>query len=100
MTDRQSILNQEYANVLEQTRPFFQLRPRVFPDGNLWCALYGENLQEGVAGFGETPYLASYDFDKNWMNQKAGPSQPKYCERREKCETGLGICVCEDEVSP
>ena len=24
-------------------------------DGNLWCALVGENLQEGLAGFGTTP---------------------------------------------
>ena len=24
-------------------------------DGDQWCALYGENLQEGVAGFGRTP---------------------------------------------
>ena len=23
-------------------------------DGSQWCALVGENLQEGVAGFGET----------------------------------------------
>ena len=24
-------------------------------DGNKWCALLGENLQEGLAGFGDTP---------------------------------------------
>jgi hypothetical protein len=26
------------------------LRPRIFIDGNQWCVLYGENLQDGVAG--------------------------------------------------
>jgi hypothetical protein len=50
------------------------LRPRVFPDGNQWCALYGENLQEGVAGFGDTPAKASVDFDIQWLNAKAGPN--------------------------
>ena len=27
-------------------------------DGNKWCALIGGDLQEGVAGFGDTPMLA------------------------------------------
>ncbi len=26
----------------------------ISKDGNMWCALIGPNLQEGVAGFGET----------------------------------------------
>ena len=41
-------------------------RPKLFVDGNLWCALYGEDLQNGVAGFGDSPYLAMQDFNKNW----------------------------------
>lgn len=55
---------------MERSRPFMLLRPKVFPDGNQWCALYGENTQEGVAGFGDTPSLAALDFDKNWYGQK------------------------------
>ena len=42
------------------------LHPRVFLDGNKWCALYGENLMEGIAGFGDSPILAVYDFNKAW----------------------------------
>lgn len=41
-------------------------RPRIAIDGNMWCAVYGDNIQEGVAGFGESPALAMADFDKNW----------------------------------
>lgn len=26
----------------------------IAKDGNMWCALIGINLQEGVAGFGKT----------------------------------------------
>lgn len=42
------------------------LRPRIFIDGNQWCVLYGENLQEGVCGFGDTAMLAVYNFNRAW----------------------------------
>jgi hypothetical protein len=35
------------------TRPL-----KVYPDGNQWCALWGDDIQSGVAGFGDTPALA------------------------------------------
>lgn len=41
-------------------------RPRLTIDGNQWCALYGDNLHEGVAGFGDSPGSAMYDFDRQW----------------------------------
>jgi hypothetical protein len=41
-------------------------RPKLSIDGNQWCALYGDNLQDGVAGFGDSPELAMVDFNKNW----------------------------------
>ena len=28
---------------------------KIFPDGDQWCALVGENLQEGICAFGSTP---------------------------------------------
>lgn len=42
------------------------LKPRIFIDGNQWCVLYGENLQDGVCGFGDTPMLAVYAFNRAW----------------------------------
>ena len=42
--------------------------PTLSQDGSMWCALYGENLQEGVAGFGETPEKAMAAFDHAWKN--------------------------------
>lgn len=72
----QAILNTQFnaaleANATEQARraPHVLMRPAIYPDGNQWCALYGANLQEGVAGFGDTPELACADFDKNWASQ-------------------------------
>jgi len=46
------------------------LKPRIFIDGNQWCVLYGENLQDGVAGFGSSPIKAVYDFNKAWHKEK------------------------------
>jgi len=63
--------------------PHSRMKPRVFPDGSMWCALYGDNLQDGVAGFGATPAAACADFDVNWNGQtllqkeKADPLPPQ-----------------------
>lgn len=48
------------------TRPSAVYRPTLSIDGNQYCALYGADLQSGVAGFGDTPDAAMADFDKNW----------------------------------
>lgn len=42
---------------------------KISLDGNMWCWLYGEDLQCGIAGFGKSPYLAALDFNKNFMEQ-------------------------------
>lgn len=43
------------------------LKPRVFIDGDKWCVLYGDNLQDGIAGFGSTPLEAVRDFNASWQ---------------------------------
>lgn len=61
------------------------LRPRVFIDGNKWCVLYGEDLMNGVAGFGDSPMLAVYDFNKAWRKEIKHDSkrtqQPAACPK-------------------
>lgn len=54
---------------LTLTSPHILMRPKVYPDGGQWCALYGRDIQEGVAGFGNTPLGACLDFDRNWNSQ-------------------------------
>ena len=58
-------------------RPHVLFRPHVFPDGDKWCALYGDNLQDGVAGFGDTPHKACLDFDKKGKSERAQASVAK-----------------------
>ena len=48
-------------------RPSAVYRPDLMRDGNQWCALYGADLQVGVAGFGDSPAAAMWDFDCNWV---------------------------------
>lgn len=50
----------------EQMRPCVLFRPKIYIDGDQWCALYGDNLQEGIAGFGRSPSDAMHDFDKSY----------------------------------
>jgi hypothetical protein len=48
------------------TRPSVVFRPILSVDGNQYCAVFGTDLQNGVAGFGDTPEAAMSDFDRNW----------------------------------
>ncbi|MEE3504879.1 hypothetical protein QN399_01135 [Pseudomonas sp. 10C3] len=48
------------------TRPSAVYHPALSVDGNQYCALFGADLQSGVAGFGDTPEAAMADFDKAW----------------------------------
>ena len=52
----------------EHERPCVLFRPKLSLDGNQWCALYGENIQDGVAGFGDSPAHAMREFDKAWLS--------------------------------
>jgi len=62
-----AILQQEALSVAyEWQRPSVLFKPKLSIDGNQWCALYGQNLQDGIAGFGDTPAKAMLDFDKAW----------------------------------
>jgi hypothetical protein len=47
--------------------PFILYRPKLYRDGDQWCALYGENLQEGIAGFGKSPDAAVRAFNAAWF---------------------------------
>ena len=57
------------------SRPSYMLRPRLSIDGNQWCALYGENLQDGVAGFGDSPEDAYTAFDDAWREPLAAKQE-------------------------
>ena len=57
--------------ILQLARVSMVLRPRLSIDGNQWCALYGEDLQNGVAGFGDSPDAAMRAFDKAWHEKLA-----------------------------
>jgi hypothetical protein len=76
MSYEQATLNEQYAAACELRRPCIQFKPRIFLDGNQWCAMYGENLQDGVAGFGESPDLAMWDFDKSWVTRLDAKAKP------------------------
>ena len=49
---------------------FSLLKPTLTRDGNQWCVLHGKDLQTGIAGFGESPYKAVLDWNKNMYKKK------------------------------
>ena len=67
-----AMLQDEIARTaMQMQRPSVLFRLEPFVDGNMYCVLLGENLQEGVAGFGETVDAAMRDFDVNYYRMKA-----------------------------
>ena len=61
-----------------QERPCVLWKPRLFRDGSQWCALLGENIQDGVVGFGDSPDAAMWAFDEAWREKlpPASGAQP------------------------
>lgn len=55
---------------INAARPSVLYRPTLVADGSMWCALYGDDLQVGVAGFGETPDAAMRAFDQAWVDER------------------------------
>lgn len=41
---------------------------KISRDGNMWCVLFGQDLQSGIAGFGKTLLEAIQEFDKSWLS--------------------------------
>lgn len=66
-----AILLQDFSVAAqEMARPSVLFRPTLSADGDMWCVLLGENLQEGVAGFGATPYEAMLNFDQAFYKER------------------------------
>ena len=43
---------------------------KPFKDGNQWSFLYGDNIMEGICGFGDTIDRAALDFYTNLKSEK------------------------------
>ena len=68
-----------------QERPCVLWKPSLYRDGNQWCALLGENIQDGVVGFGDSPDAAMWAFDEAWCEKlpPAPGAQPAPSEKDE-----------------
>ncbi len=61
-----------FASINEEAcRPSAVFRPRIGKDGNKWIAIYGDNIQEGVCGCGDSPLEAMRAFDDAWFAKVA-----------------------------
>lgn len=72
----QSIQHQERLNLLiaEFDMVFVKAYNLIpFKDGNEWCVLLGDNIQEGISGFGKTPLNAILDFNMKFRSEVITP---------------------------
>lgn len=68
------------------TRPSVMYRPTLAADGDKWCALFGADLMEGVAGFGDTPEEAMQAFDVAWYRDRT-PAAVYSARQKAKADT-------------
>lgn len=62
-----------YAEQLKIDYTLFSiLRPKFGKDGNQWFVLHGENIQEGICGFGDTLHDAIVDFNSDFKKRTVG----------------------------
>lgn len=69
-----NILSGQYGEVLETHAMWgciSALGAKLSKDGNMWSFLWGDNLQDGVSGFGETIFDAALDFYTNIKKENA-----------------------------
>ena len=64
------IVMSEMTAALRRSKWVVILNLKPFMDGNMYCFLWGENLQDGVAGFGKSVEDAINDFEKNMITQE------------------------------
>ncbi len=57
-------IDMDYHYVRAEYNLFAMLKPKLYQDGNQWCVLLGENINDGISGFGDTPYKAILEFNK------------------------------------
>lgn len=64
----QSIINNQLEPHLYKIKMWqciTSLGIKPYKDGNQWCYLYGDNIQDGICGFGETITKAALNFYEN-----------------------------------
>lgn len=66
---------------------------RIFKDGDKWCVLMGENLQEGIAGFGKTIPDALYSLSEAWESQYCPECGEKLIKHHSQYEDGKCVGV-------
>ena len=83
------IQQEVYSVSHEMQRPSVLYRPTISADGDMWCVLLGEDLQCGVAGFGETPAKAMAAFENEFWHGKT-PTAIRLEKQADSNITGAG----------
>jgi len=64
--NQELLYNEQICNEAEKHvySLFSTLKATLQKDGNQWCVLYGDDLQSGIAGFGDSPHEAILNWGK------------------------------------
>ncbi len=63
-------MNTSRTNYEEVMNTLSSINPTFSKDGNMYCFLLGEDLMEGIAGFGTTEWGAALAFIQEFLKEK------------------------------
>ena len=66
-----AITNNQIAAENQAINLIVKLKLIPCKDGNQWCFLYGDDIQCGVAGVGNSVNDAAIDFSKSWHKDES-----------------------------
>lgn len=83
ISQMKAILQQDFCIAAqEMARPSVLFKPALSIDGDMWCALLGDDLVSGLAAYGKTPYEAMQNFDQAFYKERT-PAAIRLEEQRE-----------------
>lgn len=75
--DYETLIAQSKLNTAIETEEmnlFALLKPKLFQDGNQFCVMLGDDIQNAICGFGDTPRRAVWAFNKEWDKTAVVPN--------------------------
>lgn len=76
------------SSAAQYERPSVVHRPKLFADGDMWCALLGDDIQSGLCAFGKTALEAMWNFDIAFAKERTPQHYINEKNQQEKEDNG------------
>ena len=84
-----AMLQQDFSIAAqEMARPSVLFKPTISADGDMWCAMLGDNPVEGLCAYGKTVHEALQNFDTAFYKERTPKAYQLEKQREESADNG------------